>query len=67
MAWFDNFVRKYISEGYSLMAWDTSIDRMVGVAIFTQCKRKNYVLSLKNVALSGFIQTLQRRQRHSLL
>ena len=39
MAWFDNFVRKYISEGFSLMAWDTNLDRMVGVAIFTQCKR----------------------------
>ncbi len=40
MAWFDNFVGDYISEGYSLMAIDSDSGQMVGLAIFTKCKSK---------------------------
>ena len=41
MPWFDDFVRKYISEGHSLMAVDSSNnDELVGVAILTECRSK---------------------------
>ena len=39
MAWFDNFCRKYISEGLSLMAVDSETNELVGVSITTECRR----------------------------
>ena len=39
MAWFDNYCRKYISEGLSLMAVDTDTQELVGLAITTLCKQ----------------------------
>ena len=45
MDWFDNYCRKYISEGLSLMAIDTDTDELVGVAITTVCKRKAEIFS----------------------
>ncbi len=41
MAWFDNFVGAYISEGFSLMAIDSRDGRMVGVSIFTKCSSES--------------------------
>lgn len=40
MAWFDNYCRKYIAEGLSLMAVDTDTQELVGLAITTVCKRE---------------------------
>ena len=40
MAYFDNYCRKYISEGLSLMAVDTDTKELVGLACNTLCKRK---------------------------
>lgn len=42
MLWFDNFVRAYIRENLSLMAFDTITNDLVGVAICTECKRKYF-------------------------
>ncbi|XP_059084983.1 uncharacterized protein LOC131881963 [Tigriopus californicus] len=38
MLWFDNFVRAYIRENLSLMAFDTITNDLVGVAICTECR-----------------------------
>jgi hypothetical protein len=46
MAWFDNFCRKYISEGLSLMAFDTDTNELVGVSIATECKRESKQMQL---------------------
>ena len=40
MAYFDNYCRKYISEGLSLMAVDTDTKELVGLACNTLCKRE---------------------------
>ena len=64
MAWFDNFVRKYISEGHSLMAWDIAADKMVGVVIFTQCKSELLTFAVVRKVLSERVKHAQKERKN---
>uniref|UniRef100_A0A0K2V1P6 Uncharacterized protein n=1 Tax=Lepeophtheirus salmonis TaxID=72036 RepID=A0A0K2V1P6_LEPSM len=57
MPWFDTYVKKNVSEGLTVLAEDTQTKELVGIAIGTECKRKNH---------SQTKNQLKMRQRHSL-